>query len=124
MDNLGAIVAQPIESRCPGLRSLLVSGESIRRQPLFERKAALKWVLRKAREGIQYVEHAHLHCEMSASDSKRTCTHWVNQLVGCRSSRTLGHLTPYHPASRTRRKSLGQNVCRRPSKKAEKTAPR
>ena len=61
MDNLGAIVAQPIESRCPGLRSLLVSGESIRRQPLIERKTALKWVLRKAREGIQYVEHAEGH---------------------------------------------------------------
>ena len=37
---------------------LLLSGEDIRRQPLVERKTALKWVLRKAREGIQYVEHA------------------------------------------------------------------
>ncbi len=37
---------------------LLLSGEDIRRQPLIERKTALKWVLRKAREGIQYVEHA------------------------------------------------------------------
>src|SRR5262245_39527700 len=36
---------------------LLVSGEDIRRQPLIERKNALRWVLRKAREGIQYVEH-------------------------------------------------------------------
>jgi bifunctional non-homologous end joining protein LigD len=35
-----------------------LSGEDIRRQPLIERKTALKWVLRKAREGIQYVEHA------------------------------------------------------------------
>ena len=36
---------------------LLVSGDDIRRKPLLERKAALKWVLRKAREGIQYVDH-------------------------------------------------------------------
>ena len=40
---------------------LLLSGEDIRRQPLVERKTALKWVLRKAREGIQYVEHAEGH---------------------------------------------------------------
>ena len=37
---------------------LLVSGDDIRRKPLFERKAALKWVLRRSREGIQYVDHA------------------------------------------------------------------
>src|SRR5262245_27259136 len=37
---------------------LLLSGDDIRRQPLIERKNALKRVLRKAREGIQYVEHA------------------------------------------------------------------
>jgi len=40
---------------------LLLSGDDIRRQPLIERKNALKWVLRKAREGIQYVEHAEGH---------------------------------------------------------------
>jgi bifunctional non-homologous end joining protein LigD len=40
---------------------LLLSGEDIRGQPLIERKTALKWVLRKAREGIQYVEHAEGH---------------------------------------------------------------
>jgi bifunctional non-homologous end joining protein LigD len=40
---------------------LLLSGEDIRRQPLIERKNALKWVLRKARDGIQYVEHAEGH---------------------------------------------------------------
>jgi ATP-dependent DNA ligase len=40
---------------------LLLSGDHIRRQPLIERKTALKWVLRKAREGIQYVEHAEGH---------------------------------------------------------------
>ena len=40
---------------------LLLSGEDIRRQPQIERKTALKWVLRKAREGIQYVEHAEGH---------------------------------------------------------------
>jgi ATP-dependent DNA ligase len=37
---------------------LLLSGEDIRRQPLIERKKALQWVLRKAREGIQYVEYS------------------------------------------------------------------
>jgi ATP-dependent DNA ligase len=36
---------------------LLFSGDDIRRQPLIERKKVLQWVLRKAREGIQYVEH-------------------------------------------------------------------
>ena len=36
---------------------LLHSGDDIRRQPLIERKNALRWVLRKAREGIQYVDH-------------------------------------------------------------------
>jgi bifunctional non-homologous end joining protein LigD len=35
-----------------------MSGEDIRRQPLIERKKALRWVLRKSRGGIQYVEHA------------------------------------------------------------------
>ena len=40
---------------------LLLSGDDLRRQPLIERKTALKWVLRKAREGIQYVEHAEGH---------------------------------------------------------------
>jgi bifunctional non-homologous end joining protein LigD len=36
---------------------LLLSGDDIRRQPLIERKKALQWVLRKAGNGIQYVEH-------------------------------------------------------------------
>src|SRR5215470_18634978 len=40
---------------------LLLSGDDLRRQPLIERKNALKWVLRKTREGIQYVEHAEGH---------------------------------------------------------------
>jgi bifunctional non-homologous end joining protein LigD len=40
---------------------LLLSGDDIRRQPLIERKRALQWVLRKSREGIQYVEHAEGH---------------------------------------------------------------
>ena len=40
---------------------LLVSGDDIRRRPLIERKAALKWVLRRSRGGIQYVEHAEGH---------------------------------------------------------------
>jgi len=36
---------------------LLLAGDDIRRQPLIERKKELKWVLRKAGDGIQYVEH-------------------------------------------------------------------
>ncbi|MGC2686594.1 MAG: DNA ligase [Pseudolabrys sp.] len=40
---------------------LLVSGDDIRRRPLIERKAALQWVLRRSRGGIQYVEHAEGH---------------------------------------------------------------
>jgi ATP-dependent DNA ligase len=36
---------------------LLLSGDDIRRRPLIERKAALKWILRRSRDGIQYVEH-------------------------------------------------------------------
>jgi len=36
---------------------LLLSGDDIRRQPLIERKNVLRWVLRNARGGIQYVEH-------------------------------------------------------------------
>lgn len=36
---------------------LLFAGEDIRRQPLIERKKELRWVLRSAREGLQYVEH-------------------------------------------------------------------
>ena len=36
---------------------LLHSGDDIRRQPLIERKNTLKWVLRKSRGGIQYVDH-------------------------------------------------------------------
>src|SRR5262245_47137380 len=42
---------------------LLLSGDDIRRQPLIERKTVLKWVLRKASEGIRYVEHAEGHGE-------------------------------------------------------------
>ncbi len=36
---------------------LLLAGDDIRRQPLNERKKELRWVLRNAREGLQYVEH-------------------------------------------------------------------
>src|SRR5262245_37335057 len=36
---------------------LLLAGDDIRRQPLIERKKELRWVLRNAREGGQYVEH-------------------------------------------------------------------
>lgn len=40
---------------------LLVAGDDLRRRPLIERKTALQWVLRKSRDGIQYVEHAEGH---------------------------------------------------------------
>ena len=45
------------------------SGAVIRRQP----KTVLKWVLRKAREGIEYVEHAEGHGDemMTTSRSRR-----------------------------------------------------
>jgi bifunctional non-homologous end joining protein LigD len=36
---------------------ILVSGDDIRRQPLIERKKALKWILRNSGYGIQYVQH-------------------------------------------------------------------
>jgi ATP-dependent DNA ligase len=36
---------------------LLLAGDDIRRQPLTERKKELRWVLRNARGGVQYVEH-------------------------------------------------------------------
>jgi bifunctional non-homologous end joining protein LigD len=36
---------------------LLLSGDDLRRQRLIERKKALRWVLRRSRGGIQYVEH-------------------------------------------------------------------
>ena len=41
--------------------SQFVESHDIRRQPLIERKTALTWGLRKAHEGIQYVEHAEGH---------------------------------------------------------------
>ena len=40
---------------------LLLAGDDISRQPLIERKKELQWVLRKARDGIQYVEHTEGH---------------------------------------------------------------
>lgn len=36
---------------------LLLSGEDLRRQPLIERKKALKWILRNSDYGIQFVHH-------------------------------------------------------------------
>jgi bifunctional non-homologous end joining protein LigD len=36
---------------------LLLSGDDLRRQPLIERKKALRWILRRSRGGIQYIEH-------------------------------------------------------------------
>jgi len=36
---------------------LLLAGDDIRRRPLIERKAELKWILRRSRGGIQHVDH-------------------------------------------------------------------
>jgi ATP-dependent DNA ligase len=36
---------------------LLLAGDDIRRQTLIERKKELRWVLRNALDGVQYVEH-------------------------------------------------------------------
>jgi ATP-dependent DNA ligase len=36
---------------------LALNGEGVRRKPFFERKAALRKVLKRTRRGIQYVEH-------------------------------------------------------------------
>lgn len=44
-------------TRTPWRLDLLRAGDDLRRQPLIERKKELKWVLRNAREGVQYVEH-------------------------------------------------------------------
>ena len=53
-----ALRSRMVDDRAIALAfDLLVSGEDIRRQPLIERKKALRWVLRKSRGGIQYVEH-------------------------------------------------------------------
>ncbi|MFZ3249598.1 MAG: hypothetical protein WCF66_05565 [Pseudolabrys sp.] len=47
---------------------LLLAGNDLRRRPLIERKNALRWVLRRSRDGIQYVEHADGHgAEMFAA---------------------------------------------------------
>lgn len=40
---------------------LLLAGDDLRRWPLIERKNALRWVLRRSRGGIQYVEHTEGH---------------------------------------------------------------
>jgi bifunctional non-homologous end joining protein LigD len=53
-----ALHSRTVDDRAIALAfDLLMSGEDIRRQPLIERKKALRWVLRKSRGGIQYVEH-------------------------------------------------------------------
>jgi bifunctional non-homologous end joining protein LigD len=36
---------------------MMLDGDDLRRKPLFERKAALRKVLRRTKGGIQYVEH-------------------------------------------------------------------
>ena len=47
---------------------LLLAGDDLRRRPLTERKNALRWMLRRSRGGIQYVEHADGHgAEMFAA---------------------------------------------------------
>jgi bifunctional non-homologous end joining protein LigD len=40
---------------------LLLAGDDLRPRPLIERKNALRWVLRRSRGGIQYVEHTEGH---------------------------------------------------------------
>jgi bifunctional non-homologous end joining protein LigD len=60
---LAALIVDALHSRTVDDKAvalafdLLMSGEDIRRQPLIERKKALRWGLRKSRGGIQYVEH-------------------------------------------------------------------
>jgi len=55
--NFDALHSRTADEKAVALAfDLLFSGDDIRRQPLIERKNALRWVLRKAREGIQYVE--------------------------------------------------------------------
>ena len=45
------------EKAVPCAFDLLVAGDDIRQRPLFARKATLKWVLRRSRGGIQYIDH-------------------------------------------------------------------
>ena len=53
-----ALHSRPSDKKAVALAfDLLLAGDDIRRQPLIERKKELKWVLRKAGDGIQYVEH-------------------------------------------------------------------
>jgi ATP-dependent DNA ligase len=56
--DFNALHSRAVDEKAVALAfDLLLSGDDIRRQPLIERKRALQWVLRKSREGIQYVEH-------------------------------------------------------------------
>ena len=60
--NFDALHSRTADEKAMALAfDLLVSGDDIRRRPLFERKTALQWVLRRSRGGIQYVEHAEGH---------------------------------------------------------------
>ena len=60
LDYKGVTDFDALHRRTAGLAlafDLLVAGDDIRHQTLFERKNALRWVLRNASDGIQYVEH-------------------------------------------------------------------
>ena len=45
-----------LQSPAPSIL-LMLNGEDLRRKPFAERKAALRKLLRRSRDGIQYVEH-------------------------------------------------------------------
>jgi bifunctional non-homologous end joining protein LigD len=56
--NFDALHSRAADDKAVALAfDLLLAGDDIRRQPLIERKKELKWVLRKSRGGVQYVEH-------------------------------------------------------------------
>src|SRR5262245_61079085 len=63
LDDKGVPCFETLHSRTADAKAvalafdLLFSGDDLRRQPLIERKKLLQWVLRKARDCIQYVEH-------------------------------------------------------------------
>ena len=52
---------------------LLLAGDDLRRQPLLERKKELRWVLRNAHGGIQYVAHCDLDGAFYALRSLTSC---------------------------------------------------
>jgi bifunctional non-homologous end joining protein LigD len=55
--DFAALHSRTVDEKAVACAFDLVAGDDIRRQPLSERKKALRWVLRHSRGGIQYVEH-------------------------------------------------------------------